>query len=156
MRVPPPGRDSMRSSPPTAATRSPRLVRPAPLGTAAGSNPMPSSLMRTSTRPGAPAILTARGIVVLYNAGNSETYGDPDLPHRVYTGGQALFDVRNPLNALSINLEVLSERTNTLFPFWAVVTANTLAALCMGLYLWVQHPDFRRSIRETPLGDAPR
>ena len=53
-------------------------------------------------------------------------------------------------------LEVLSERTNTLFPIWADVTANTLAALCMGLYLWVRHPDFRRSIRETPLGDAPR
>ena len=29
-------------------------------------------------------------------------------------------------------LEVLSERTNTLFPFWAVVTANTLAALSHG------------------------
>jgi hypothetical protein len=53
-------------------------------------------------------------------------------------------------------LEVLSERTNTLFPFWAVIAANTLAALCMGAYLWIRHPDFRRSIRETPLGDAPR
>jgi hypothetical protein len=53
-------------------------------------------------------------------------------------------------------LEVLSERTNTLFPFWAVVSANTLAAFCMGFYLWVRHPDFRRSIRDTPLGDAPR
>lgn len=53
-------------------------------------------------------------------------------------------------------LEVLSERTNTLFPFWAVVTANTLAAVSMGAYLWVRHPDFRRSIRETPLGSAPR
>jgi hypothetical protein len=53
-------------------------------------------------------------------------------------------------------LEVLSERTNTLFPFWAVVGANTLAALCMGIYLWVRHPDFRRSIQDTPLGDAPR
>ncbi|MGH7508475.1 MAG: hypothetical protein ACREMZ_03265 [Gemmatimonadales bacterium] len=53
-------------------------------------------------------------------------------------------------------LEVLSERTNELFPFWAVITANTLAALCMGVYLWVRHPGFRRSIRETPLGDAPR
>ena len=29
-------------------------------------------------------------------------------------------------------LEVLSERTNELFPFWAVVGANTLAAVCMG------------------------
>lgn len=53
-------------------------------------------------------------------------------------------------------LEVLSERTNTLFPFWAVLGANTLAALCMGIYLWVRHPDFRRSIQDTPLGDAPR
>jgi hypothetical protein len=26
----------------------------------------------------------------------------------------------------------------------------------MGVYLWIRHPDFRRSIRDTPLGDAPR
>jgi hypothetical protein len=53
-------------------------------------------------------------------------------------------------------LEVMSERTNELFPFWTVVIANTLAAVSMGVYLWVRHPDLRRSIRETPLGDAPR
>jgi protein-S-isoprenylcysteine O-methyltransferase Ste14 len=53
-------------------------------------------------------------------------------------------------------LEVMSERTNELFPFWAVITANTLAAVSMGLYLWFRHPNFRRSIRDTPLGDAPR
>jgi hypothetical protein len=52
-------------------------------------------------------------------------------------------------------IEVLSERTNELFPFWAVVTANTLAAISMGAYLWIRHPAFRRSIRETPLGAAP-
>jgi hypothetical protein len=52
-------------------------------------------------------------------------------------------------------LEVLSERTNELFPFWAVVVANTLAAVCMGLYLWRRHPALRRSIEETPLGAAP-
>jgi hypothetical protein len=52
-------------------------------------------------------------------------------------------------------LEVLSERTGELFPFWAVVSANTLAAISMGLYLWVRHPEFRRSIRDTPLGAAP-
>lgn len=52
-------------------------------------------------------------------------------------------------------LEVLSERTHELFPFWAVVSANTLAALCMGLYLWLRHPAFRQSIRDTPLGAAP-
>lgn len=53
-------------------------------------------------------------------------------------------------------LEILSERTHELFPFWAVVTANTLAALSMAIYLWVRHPDLRRSLRETPLGDAPQ
>ena len=52
-------------------------------------------------------------------------------------------------------LEMLSERTNELFPFWAVVVANTLAAVCMGLYLWRRHPALRRSIQETPLGAAP-
>jgi hypothetical protein len=53
-------------------------------------------------------------------------------------------------------LEVFSERTKELFPFWTVVVANTLAALCMGLYLWRRHPEFRAAVRETPLGDAPR
>lgn len=52
-------------------------------------------------------------------------------------------------------LEVLSEGTRELFPFWAVVSANTLAAICMGLYLWYRHPAFRRSIHDTPLGAAP-
>ena len=52
-------------------------------------------------------------------------------------------------------LAVLSERTNELFPFWAVLAANTLAAISMGLYLWYRHPALRRVIRETPLGAAP-
>lgn len=52
-------------------------------------------------------------------------------------------------------LEMLSERTGELFPFWAVVSANTLAAVSMGLYLWYRHPAFRRSIQDTPLGAAP-
>ena len=45
---------------------------------------------------GPPAVLTERGIVLLYNAGNSAEFGAPGLPARVYTGGQALFDPRNP------------------------------------------------------------
>ena len=53
-------------------------------------------------------------------------------------------------------LEVLSERTHELFPFWAVVVANTLAAACMALYLWNRHPEFRAACREVPLGDAPQ
>jgi hypothetical protein len=52
-------------------------------------------------------------------------------------------------------IEVLSERTQELFPFWTVVGANTLAALFMGAFLWRRHPAFRRSIEETPLGAAP-
>ena len=51
--------------------------------------------------PGPPAILTERGIVLLYNAGNSATYGAPGLPARVYTAGQALFDRRNPLKLIA-------------------------------------------------------
>jgi predicted GH43/DUF377 family glycosyl hydrolase len=50
--------------------------------------------------PGPPAVLTDRGIVLLYNAGNSEKFGDPSLPARVYTAGQALFDARNPMKLL--------------------------------------------------------
>jgi hypothetical protein len=52
-------------------------------------------------------------------------------------------------------LEALSEGTAQLFPFWAVVGANTLAAVSMGIYLWIRHPALRRSIRDTPLGAAP-
>jgi predicted GH43/DUF377 family glycosyl hydrolase len=50
--------------------------------------------------PGPPAIRTDRGIVLLYNAGNSDRFGDPALPARVYTAGQALFDARNPIKLL--------------------------------------------------------
>ena len=50
--------------------------------------------------PGPPAILTDRGIVLLYNAGNSDRFGEPSLPARVYTAGQALFDARNPIKLL--------------------------------------------------------
>ncbi len=52
-------------------------------------------------------------------------------------------------------LMVFSDVTKELFPFWAVITANTLAALSMGAYLWQRHPDLRTSIRDTPLGAAP-
>lgn len=52
-------------------------------------------------------------------------------------------------------LEALSERTGELFPFWAVISANTLAAICMAAYLWIRHPAFRRSLHDTPLGAAP-
>src|SRR5215210_658276 len=53
-------------------------------------------------------------------------------------------------------LEVFSERTHELFPFWTVIVANTLAAVGMGLYLWNRHPEFRAACRDIPLGDAPQ
>jgi beta-1,2-mannosidase len=49
---------------------------------------------------GPPAILTERGIVLLYNAGNLAAHGDPTLPARIYTGGQALFDATNPIRLI--------------------------------------------------------
>ena len=49
---------------------------------------------------GPPAVLTDRGIVVIYNAANSARYGDPSFPERMYTGGQALFDAKNPVKLL--------------------------------------------------------
>src|SRR5438046_4243125 len=50
---------------------------------------------------GPPALITEHGILVLYNAGNSDRDGVPDLPPRVYTGGQALFDRGNPLKLVA-------------------------------------------------------
>ncbi len=50
---------------------------------------------------GPPAILTDRGIVLVYNAGNSGRFGQAGLPERVYTGGQALFDPANPIKLIA-------------------------------------------------------
>lgn len=54
---------------------------------------------------GAPAVITPRGILLMYNAGNDARYGDASLPTGVYTGGQALFDSRNPLRLLARSTE---------------------------------------------------
>lgn len=60
-------------------------------------SPRPGYFDAWLVEAGAPAVITSHGIVLLYNAGNDGRYGDPSLPNRVYTGGQALFDVHNPL-----------------------------------------------------------
>jgi predicted GH43/DUF377 family glycosyl hydrolase len=64
-------------------------------------SPRPGHFDSWLVEAGPPALLTEHGIVVIYNAGNSETDGDPSLPARVYTGGQALYDPRNPLKLLA-------------------------------------------------------
>lgn len=60
-------------------------------------SPRPGYFDSWLVEAGPPALLTEHGIVVLYNAGNSGKYGEPGLPQRMYTGGQALFDAKNPI-----------------------------------------------------------
>jgi predicted GH43/DUF377 family glycosyl hydrolase len=51
---------------------------------------------------GPPAVLTEKGIVLLYNgknAGNEKA--DPNLPRQVYSAGQALFDVNDPTKLIA-------------------------------------------------------
>jgi len=64
-------------------------------------SPRPGHFDSWLVEAGPPALLTEHGIVVMYNAGNSETDGDPSLPGRIYTGGQALYDPRNPVKLLA-------------------------------------------------------
>lgn len=46
--------------------------------------------------PGPPAILTDKGILLIYNSKNSGDYGDPSLAQKTYAAGQALFDKNDP------------------------------------------------------------
>ena len=64
-------------------------------------SPRPGYFDSWLVEAGPPALLTNHGILLLYNAGNSEAHGDPGLPARVYTGGQALFDAANPVKLLA-------------------------------------------------------
>ncbi|NUS49069.1 MAG: pesticidal protein Cry15Aa [Gemmatimonadaceae bacterium] len=68
-------------------------------------SPRPGYFDSWLVEAGPPALLTEHGIVVLYNAGNSGRYGEPGLPQRMYTGGQALFDARNPIKLLARSSE---------------------------------------------------
>jgi len=63
-------------------------------------SPRPGYFDSWLVEAGPPAILTDHGIVLLYNAGNSDRFGERGLPARVYTAGQALFDARNPIKLL--------------------------------------------------------
>ncbi len=63
-------------------------------------NPRPGYFDSWLVEAGAPPILTEDGIVVLYNAGNSQNIGIKDLGNRVYTSGQALFDANEPWKLL--------------------------------------------------------
>jgi beta-1,2-mannosidase len=64
-------------------------------------SPRPGYFDSWLVEAGPPAIMTPRGVLVMYNAGNARAYGDSTLPERVYTAGQALFDARNPVKLLA-------------------------------------------------------
>ena len=69
--------------------------------------PRPGKFDSHLVEPGPPAILTERGIVLLYNGKNSKTQPDPALPAGIYTAGQCLFDASDPRR--------LVDRTDTWF-----------------------------------------
>jgi predicted GH43/DUF377 family glycosyl hydrolase len=81
------------------------LIHWTPLADADGNllkvlSPRPGYFDSWLVEAGPPAVLTPRGIVVLYNAGNSAEFGAPGIPARTYTAGQALFDPKNPIKLL--------------------------------------------------------
>lgn len=63
-------------------------------------SPRPGYFDSWLVEAGPPPLLTDEGIVVLYNAGNSQNIGEKDLGNRIYTGGQALFDGQEPWKLL--------------------------------------------------------
>lgn len=42
--------------------------------------------------------------------------------------------------------------TRGIFPWWSMLAANTLAAVGMGIYVWLRHPALRESPDHQPLG----
>lgn len=68
-------------------------VAPAPLAVL---HPRPGRFDSLLVEPGPPALLTAHGIVLIYNGANSSTTGDPALPPRAYSPGQVVFDPADP------------------------------------------------------------
>lgn len=63
-------------------------------------SPRPGYFDSWLVEPGPPAVITDDGILLIYNAGNSVNTGVPELGHRLYTGGQALFDSHNPMKLI--------------------------------------------------------
>jgi len=63
-------------------------------------SPRPGYFDSWLVEAGPPPLLTDNGIVVLYNAGNSQNIGVKELGNRIYTGGQALFDGSEPWKLL--------------------------------------------------------
>lgn len=50
--------------------------------------------------PGPPAMLTNKGILLIYNGRNTPGSGDPSLPRGTYCGGQVLLDKNDPMRII--------------------------------------------------------
>ena len=59
-------------------------------------HPRPEKFDSRLVESGPFALLTDRGIVLIYNGMNAETNGDNKLPKGAYSGGQVLFDAKDP------------------------------------------------------------
>lgn len=63
-------------------------------------HPRPGRFDSALVEPGPPAILTPRGIVLIYNGANATAGGDPSLPPHAYSPGQVVFDANDPLSVV--------------------------------------------------------
>lgn len=63
--------------------------------------PRPGKFDSALAEAGPPAVLTDKGIVVLYNGKNNPVSGDHALSPNEYCGGEALFDPDNPAHLLA-------------------------------------------------------
>ncbi len=63
-------------------------------------HPRPGHFDSTFPETGPPPILTAAGIVMLYNGKNATEGGDPALGPNAYAAGEALFEASNPAHLL--------------------------------------------------------
>jgi predicted GH43/DUF377 family glycosyl hydrolase len=70
-------------------------------------HPRPGYFDSRLVEPGPFALWRKEGIVLIYNASNSATFGDSTLAKFTYAAGQALFDGQNPVK--------LTDRTNEWF-----------------------------------------
>ena len=67
-----------------------------PAGLASALAPRRGRFDSALVEPGPQALLTPRGILLLYNSANRQATGDPALPEMAYSAGQALFDREDP------------------------------------------------------------
>lgn len=51
--------------------------------------------------PGPPAMMTDKGIWMIYNSRNAAEKGDPELPPGTYSAGQVLFDINDPTRVIA-------------------------------------------------------